>query len=276
MRPSARSCSIARTVSSSTKSRWSFSPSSVDETDVELFHTGGQVHVFDPAQRHDRVHFLGQLPQGGDATDPHLVVVGMPDGFAGLGEPAVGVVERVGPAVANDLGGQLRPGRGWSDRASPATPTASARAPPMRRTRRRAGRPRSPRRCRCRGRRAPPPPAPAAGDRHGTPPMRDPPPGRACSRSMTKRPAARRPPSRSWRRKPTARDASASSSRDAHRSRRSMSMWPRPIRTSSFPVRMAWRIAVHHSTQASTASGSWCVSSLTARAASASAASSSR
>ena len=59
----------------------------VDEANIEVFHAGGQVRVFDPAQRHDRVHFLGQLPQSGDAADPHLVVVGMRDGFAGLGNP---------------------------------------------------------------------------------------------------------------------------------------------------------------------------------------------
>ena len=59
----------------------------VDEADIEVFHTGGQVLVGDPAQRHDRVDFLGQLPQSGDAADPHLVVVGMLDVFAGFGEP---------------------------------------------------------------------------------------------------------------------------------------------------------------------------------------------
>ena len=59
----------------------------VDEADIEVFHTGGQVHVFDPAQRHDRVHFLGQLLQSGDAADPHLVVVGMLDGLRASGNP---------------------------------------------------------------------------------------------------------------------------------------------------------------------------------------------
>jgi transposase len=62
----------------------------------------------------------------------------------------------------------------------------------------------------------------------------------------------------------------------AYRSRRSASMCGRPIRASSMPVRTACRIARHHSTQASPASGSWCVSSLTERAACTRAVSSSR
>ena len=51
-------------------------------------------------------------------------------------------------------------------------------------------------------------------------------------------------------------EASAIFSRDAHRSRRSASMCCRPIRASSTPVRMACRMARHHRTQASPASGS--------------------
>ena len=72
------------------------------------------------------------------------------------------------------------------------------------------------------------------------------------------------------------RDDSAASRRLDHTSRRLESMWRKPIRMSSLPVRTAWRIAQHHSTQASPASGSQCVSSLIIRAASTRAASSSR
>ena len=67
--------------------------------------------------------------------------------------------------------------------------------------------------------------------------------------------------------KSAGRDDSAASRRLDHRSRRPDSMWRSPIRTSSSPVRTACRIALHHSTQASPASGSKWVSSLSARAA---------
>ena len=120
----------------------------VEEPNIEVLHTGGQVHIFDPTQRHDRVHLLGQLSQGGDATDPHLVVVGMPDGIAGLGEPAIGVVERVGPALANDMGGSwdqarvVKPGQPCNANRQ-RNGTADAPAMNLGPTRSRSARPRS-------------------------------------------------------------------------------------------------------------------------------------
>ena len=105
----------------------------------------------------------------------------------------------------------------------------------MRRTRRRAGRRRSPRRCRCPRRHAPPPPAPAAADRHGNTSEAGSSTGIGVLTIADQAPCSAATTQPFLAANADGGDVSASSKRDAHKSRRSMSMWPRPIRASSSP-----------------------------------------
>src|SRR5258708_22491973 len=106
VRPSWRSCSTARTVSSNTNSRLSLTPRLVDEADINLFGAVWQIGLADSAQRHDRIDTVRQRPQSADVAQPDTIVVGMPCHNAQF-VPVVTEVELVGPALSGDRGREL-------------------------------------------------------------------------------------------------------------------------------------------------------------------------